>query len=230
MPAAKRRAPFRRTRRVKRRTGVTKRVARPLRSLSNSMVSLKRVFLVDTWAPNTTSVTGFWRQLKIQFSQIPQYTEMTAMFGQYRINAIRYSLVPCFTGFDGSQDLQTSPAISSQTNLFICHDKYTTLTPSGTYGASTLNAFMEQGKIQIVRNPNALVKVYVNKPTIYYWDTHQGNAPNLKVATWQRTDNNNINVDHYGPNVFVNSHDATLSSAQVWQIYATVYLQLKNQK
>lgn len=215
-------------RRPIRRRRVMKRMARPMRSLI-PQINMKRTFYYDTWSPNSASTNGFWRQLSIRFDQIPNNTELSAVFGQYKLNAVKFAMIPSFSEFDGSQEQQTSPVITPMAHVWVCYDKYTTTTPSGVYSVTTLNNFMEQGQIKTVKDSNKLINIYQKSPTYAGWDASAGTYTKLKAASWQRTDGG-TGVTHNAAQVFINTSDANLPATNVYQIICTVYLSLKNQR
>lgn len=235
MPAAKRRAPDRRTRRAKRRNYGRKSMAAPRRYLrpSNASLSIKRKFYFGIWNPNTTTVNGFWRKMYVQLAQVPNFLEFANLFDQYKINAVKYTLISNYSAVDGNNANPPATAINQKPTVHICYDKYSTVNPAGTYSTATFNTFFEQGRVKTVKDPFAPINIYVSKPTILQWQAAQATTggAGLKVPGFLRTDNMNA-VDFFGPQIFISDTNmaGTNLSQYTWDIYITVYLQCRNAK
>lgn len=196
------------------------------------VLNIKRKFHFGLWQPNTTSVNGYWRPLYLALNQVPNYTELTALFDQFKISAIKYTLMPNYTAADANQ-VYTGGNILNKPQMAICYDKYSTQTVAGSYSQSTWNIFAEQGKVKLVKDPLSPVHIYVTRPTVNKWEASTGASglTDLKPAGFMRTDNFNA-VNHYGPQVFIS--DPNFSGNNLapysWDIYVTVYMQFRNQK
>lgn len=207
-----------------RRKAVVPRYLRP-----SSTLALKRKFWMSLWQPGTATTGQFWKKLTVNLSQIPNYTEITNMFDLYCIKAVKYTLIANFSAIDGNQTLGFGGTQLSKPTVHVCYDKYSTVTPSGTYTTGTLNSFMEQGKIRTVRDPFQPIQIYIRRPTIDVWDAY--NQTTLKPSHYLRSDTL-ASANHYGPQVFIN--DPNLSGNNLapvsWDVYCTVYLTCKGQK
>lgn len=196
------------------------------------VLNIKRKFHAGVWVPSTASTAGFWRTLTLNLTQVPNYTEITALFDQYRINAIKYTLIANFSAVDANYPGGVNvPSWPMKPSVHICYDKYTSVAPSGTYTQTNFNSFIEQGKVKTVRDPFKPINIYITKPTIYAWSAATGSSSDLKVAPFMNTVNF-AGVNHYGPQVFISDPNFSGSSfpAYSWDIYVTVYMQCKNQK
>lgn len=201
------------------------------RPRSEGILNIKRKFHFGLWQPNTTSVNGYWRPLYLALNQIPNYTELTALFDNFKINAIKYTLMPNYTAADANQ-VYTGANILNKPQMAICYDKYSTQVIAGSYSQATWNIFAEQGKVKIVKDPLQPVHIYVSKPTVHTYTAAVSGLPSqLKPSRFLATDNY-TSANHYGAQVFIS--DPNFSGNNLapysWDIYVTVYMQVKNQK
>lgn len=191
---------------------------------------IKRKWWSAAWVPTTATTNDFWRPLFISLSNIPNYTDFTNMFDQYKICAFKVTYFPKYTGFGGENTTDTTlPGITNtgQNIMHVCYDTRTTVTPSGTYTSATLNNFFEQGRIKTIRNGNAPINIYC-RPSIQ-GNYIGGTATNMYTGPkWLPTSSATLN--HYGPNVFV--QDANLAGVfgQQYDVLITAYIAVKNQK
>lgn len=137
-----------------------------------------RRWYANTYTWNTAAVTGFWNVLQMAFNQIPSNAEYSALFYEYKINAITVTFVPRYTSTD-----QTSASTGSASPML--HWKVETpqfLAPVGAYNSSTLNAYLDTGATSQVFDKPISVTF---KPTIA---TDVNNAVvETSVAQWLRT-------------------------------------------
>lgn len=229
MPGYKRRARAPATRRPKRkvfrRKAVVPRYVRP----REGMLNIKRKFHFGTWFPNTSTTNGFWRTMSISLQDVRNYGELTALFDQYKICAIKWTLIANFSAIDGNNANPPGTAIMNKPTVTICYDKYTTTSVSGTYSQATYNAFLEQGKTKIVKDPFAPIHIYVARPTVKTYDTINS-IEQFKLSHFLRSDN--YSTSHYGPQVFISDPNfaGTNFSQLAYDMICTVYIQCKNQK
>lgn len=209
----------------RKRARTSRNVPRRRLKLRTAMMSYKRKFFLQNWAPNTTTTAGFWRRYQSQLTDIPNSAELTALFDQYKINAIKLEFLPRFDNFSGNDTTDTAvPGITNQsgTNVHVSYDTYTTITPGGTYNSANCNTFLEQGR----------VKTYTGtKPiTIFYKPTLVDNGRYVKPR-WLSTD---FAVPathvHYGPNVFMQDINFNGSFGQTFDVFLTMYVQVRNMK
>lgn len=193
-------------------------------------LNIKRKFWLGLWAPNTTSVSGYWRPQFLRLDQIPNYTELTALFDQYKINAVKLEFIANHTGADANGAL--AGGNYQIPRVHVCYDKFSTSTPTGLYGSGAFNTFMEQGRVKNIRDPLKPFSIFVRKPTIARWDAAiAGGNTNLGYAPYLRTDNSDM-VEHNLCNIFISDTNFTgldLPSWK-WDIYVTAYLSFRNQK
>lgn len=119
---------------------------------SGSVNVVWRKFNLTGWTPGTASVTDFWRYFNIQASSIPNFSEYAAVYDQYKILRMSYTLLPKYDNFGG--DLTTN---RPKNFISVIVDPKSTVTPSGAYIASTVNSFLEQGRSKTYNGNRKLV-------------------------------------------------------------------------
>lgn len=87
---------------MKRRFGIPRSVVR-----YNKVPSFVETFKLEN---DLQTQTG--GRLGITFSQIPQYLQYGALYNQYRVNWIKYTLVPQWTSFDPNGSVASAPRIA----------------------------------------------------------------------------------------------------------------------
>lgn len=216
------------TRRFVKKRKYPRRVPRPIGKTATMYI--KRKLWSATWLPATAATSDFWKQFTLNLTQIPNYTEFTNMFDQYRIAAIKWTFYPRFTDFSGNDNTDTTPpgvTNIGQNIMHICYDIYSTVSPSGTYTSTNLNSFMEQGRIKTVTNGNRPIQVYV-KPVIQ-GNYIGGTATNMFTKSkWLPT--SSPSIPHYGPNIFVQDLNLAGVFGQQYDILVTAYIAVRNQK
>lgn len=212
----------------KKRTYRKRKVMRLTRSVVPASMNYKRSFWLQTWVPSTVSTSDFWKFFAITLSSIPNVTELTGLFDQYKINAYKLTFYPKYSEFAGN-DQTTSTTNIGQTFMSICYDNRRTVSSTGTYSSSTFNSFCEQGKVKLYKKLNRPMSIYI-KPTIEGKFINGTSANMWTGPQWLPTSSSTIS--HWGPQVFV--HDNNFSAAalgrQSFDIFCTVYLQVKNAK
>lgn len=198
------------------------------RSLMPNVMNFKRKQYWGVLTPDQATTAGFWKTWYYRLDQMNNYTEITALFDQYKINAIKLTFVPRFTDAPAASNNYTQP------RMLICYDKYSTVAsssraPTGTYSSGTLNNFLEQGKIKTVRKTYDFpIQLYIPRPTV---ETDIGGSivERFKAAPWLPT--TAANVTHNLCNTF--HHTPNFSSTDYmgqWDIYLTWYISCRNSK
>ena len=215
----------RRKRIVRRRRTTRRRVMRVPRSLRPApfVMKFKRKFWFFNWTLSTASTAGFWRYFSIALSDLPSNAEVVNLFDQYKITGVRYELHPRFDNFAGNDTVDvTQPNITNQAGnmVHVINDPRSLLTPAGTYISTTLNTFMEQGKVRTHRGIKPIV-IY-HKPTISQSQTtgaRQIRAPWLQTA--------NTTTIHSGAHVFLQDVNLTGTTGQSYDVFVTLYVMFR---
>lgn len=218
----------RRSRNLKGRKRYAKRrMYRRPRVLRNSFIQFQRKTYLTNWQPSTTTTNDFWKYYQAGLSSMNGYTEITSLFDEYRIAAMKFEFYPRFDSFAGNDTTDaTLPGVTNQsgTKLHILVDPSSTLSPTGTYTSANLNSLLENGKVRTYSG-NCKVKVYF-KPKIY--NTVSAVAGQMIRAPWLRTDQSSI--PHYGFHVFAQDNNFSGTFGQSWDVFVTYYVQARNIK
>lgn len=217
----KRRAPrrtLRRTRRAMRRPRMTRSVA-----VRTNLVNIKRSFVT---APFTVNNSWSGIQLSFTLSALPNYSEFTALFEQYRINGVKLTFVPSADSLDINQQQQNS---SSAINWTTIPRLYTAIDKDGNGQYASENAILQYGNHRIIRNPMRAFTIYVKHPCVQMGTanlvTIVGGAP--KARQWLDCDN--YNVQHWGAVVGgIVPYQGGTTVNMAYQVIATYYMQFKN--
>lgn len=207
------------------------RIPRVPRSLAVNTVFLKRKTWAGNWQPSTATTSDFWKYYGYQLAYVSGYQDITNMFDEFKICALKYEFHPRFSGFNGNDTTDTTlPGVTNQagTKLHILADKKSTLTPTGTYTSSTLNSLMENGEVKTYSG-NRKVVVFVRNPTIGEILTGGATVQRFTPSPWLRTDNGN-GIQHYGFHAFAQDNNFNGSFGQSWDIFVTAYIACRNLK
>lgn len=204
------------------RRAVSRRVPR---GMSMPLISLRRTFWVETWAPSATTTNSFWRYYAPSINALPSLSEFTALFDQYKINGVKLTLCPKFDSYAGNDNTSTSTNRSSSQVHWIV-DPMSNVAPSGTYSSATFNTFCENGT---VRSATGL------RPVNIFWKPRIA-ATNQAVSDAQRTTPrflslaNATTVLHNGVHVFIQDSNFSNNQTQQYDVFLTFYMQFKGIK
>lgn len=200
---------YRRRRRYNRRSRRTMR--KPMRSLSMkrkmSTHHFKRTFLSDIFfSSNTGPVFG---GLSFRLSSLPNYTEFTNLFDQYRINKIVIRFVP-----SANSDSVGSTHVIPNFHTIIDNNDSTTPT--------ALNELYESQSWKRTRGTQVQTRVFT--PSSLIDIGLSSNSPKWKQ--WISTDF--PSVDHYGLKYAL---EATVNAQDIYyQPYVTIYFSTRSVK
>lgn len=209
-------AAFRRRKRMRR-------VARVPRTLRQSMVTFQRSFNYSYWQPATTTTADFWKSFSFSLGDMPSSSEITNLFDEYKINAIKVKFLPRWNSFDGSNKATPGTTNAAGVNLHIMNDPRNQIVPAGTYTRTTLNSFLEGGRVKSYNGDKA-VSVYF-KPQIYNVITPSVSNMWMK-APWLPT--GNTTTPHFGFQAFAQDYNLTGGFTQSWDVFVTYYISARN--
>ncbi|MBV6343385.1 hypothetical protein [Candidatus Magnetobacterium casense] len=200
-------------------------IARPMRyRMPVGVTKIQRTFNSSYWQPSAASTVDFWKQFQFTLDQMPSYTELTPLFDQYKINAIKVRFVPRFDSFAGNDTTDiTPPNITNLagTQLHIIKDQRTTMAPAGTYTRANLNTFLENGKVRSYTG-NRPITVYF-KPAV---TQTVGNAQSsFTWSPWLQT--SQPAIVHYGFHAFASDINMSGNFGNSWDVFTTYYLMVK---
>lgn len=214
-----------RKRTIKRRPMNVSRPRRMMRS-NNPVARFKRTFYTTTLTPSTGATSGFWQYSTITLSDLPNVTEYTALFDQYKINAVKVTFRPRYDNFAGNDTVDTTlPGTTAQgmTRVHVINDPDSTLTPTGAYTSATLNSFLEQGNVRTYDGTKPF-SVYYRPKIVNSLTTGTNNIR----APWINT--SSPSVSHRGFHYFMQDVNLTGTFNQAFDIFVTMYFMCKNSK
>lgn len=190
------------------------------------MLKMQRTTWLQNWTPSTTGTNDFWRYYQFTLQQITNFTEMAALFDQYKMYALKYTFVPRYDSFAGNDTTDTTlPGVTNQggVKLHIVKDPFSVVGPTGTYTSANLNSFLEQGNRVKTYSGNRNVSVFF-RTTVN--QTVEGTNTNRVRAVWLNT--TQTNIAHSGFHVFAQDVNLTGVFGQSFDVFVTAYLMLRN--
>lgn len=149
-------------------------------------------------------------------SQLPNYTEFTNLFEQYRINGIKLDFIPKSTSFEAN----TSASVAIMPRLYTIIDK------DGNAQTSSETAMQQYGNARLIRDPSKPFSIYIKKPCVQFGTANTitivGGAP--KASPWLDCDN--FNVQHWG--CAIGGIMPTGTGSVSFSVVATYYMQFKH--
>lgn len=215
---------YKRPKRTTRRK-YTRKMKIPRAVVRTNLTSIKRRYYVGAWA--ATVATG-WNSTNYSFrlNNIPSYTEFTALFEQYKINAVKLTFIP---QWEGGLD-QNNAYIAAATVPYVQTPRmYVLIDKDGDPQISTENLMLENSDTRVITNPHKAFSVYVRKPCAQYEvSTSLGfSAASPKPSPWLDCDNYGVN--HYGVGIGCQL-DGSVTASMYYRVVATYYMQFKGAK
>lgn len=195
------------------------------RAIVPSRFAVKRVRFQETWVFSTATTSGFWRYYTWNNTNFNAFNEFSALFDEYKINALKYTFRPAYDTVDISVASGATPT-GAQAYAHVVVDPSSTVIPSGTYTSAVLNGFLE----------NSGVKTYtLNKPfSVYFKPKVQdqllggGTGTRTLRPTYIKTSEA---VDHRGFHMFLQQNAvSTVNTAIKLDVFITAYATFRNLK
>lgn len=222
----KRKRMSRRAIRSRKRRGIRKRVRRSGGTSSRQgmrPMSFRRTFWSQYFVPTTVSTTNFWQYFSTTFGTLPNVSEYTNLFDSYKVNGVKYTFVPKYTGFNG--DDATTAGTTNRGNGFVSviNDPRNVTTATGTYGSASFNAFQELGNSKL-HSASRSFSVYY-KPFV---DDPMSVGTRRVPCSWLQTSNTAQPLNGF----HAYFHDSNFSGVfnQNWDVYITLYFQCRGMK
>lgn len=209
-----------RPRKVQRRPNVKRprRMRRVPRSIKSHTLSCVRKFWFQNWTFGNAAVGDYWRYYQFQLGNLPNLVEMTGLFDEYKINAIKITFRPAYDSV-ASDASALNVSTAPQAYLHYDIDPGNTVLPSGLYNSATLNSFMEHAGVK-TRTLNRPVSIYL-RPKILV----DGNL--VRKSGWIRTTDTSTN--YRGVHVFLQQNNFSTSNTRIsLDVFYTFYMQFKN--
>lgn len=210
----------------RRRFNMTSRRQR-IPSQRQSKVFYKRTFWSRNWTPGTAATTDFWKYFEYNLGALPNRAELGAIYDEAKINAIKIKMIPRYDNFAGNDTTDTTlPGVTNQgsTKVHVVIDPKTTSVPAGTYTATTLNDFLEQGNVRTYDGTKP-VTIYF-KPSIgnYLFSGQQQFTSSRYISV------NDTSTNHRGVHVFLQDINLTGTFNQSFDVFVTFYMTLRGMK
>jgi len=164
---------------------------------------------------STALFSGFGGASKTVLSQLPNYTEFSALFDQYKIKKVQYTYIPRYDSADISQyNNLTLP------RLFYVIDRDDAAAPSG------INDLMQYANVRSVQFNKPITVTYVPSVSglVYQTGVASGYAPKSK----QWLDLASTDVEHYGHKFWIDLHTSNFGSNFKVDIQIRVWIDCKN--
>lgn len=190
--------------------------------------NVTRTSYLTNWSPNTTGTSGFWQYLQANLNNISNVSEYTALFDTYRINSIKFTFRPRYDSFAGNDTTDTTlPGVTNQgtTDVHVVIDPKSLVGPSGSYNSTTLNAFLENGKVKTYSGTKPF-SVFIKYPCILD-DVNASGSVLIRRAPFLRT--SSPAILHRGVHVFMQDTNLTGVFGQSFDIFVTMNMTFKGQ-
>lgn len=177
-----------------------------------------RKFFLDTWQFGTAATNDFWRYYIHRPSEMPNWAEYSAVFDEYRLNAVKVTFMPRYDSVD----------VSAATPMFYGHsviDSASTMIPTGTYGSGSLNTLMENSGVR-TRSLSKPFSIYY-RPKIAMQAF--GGATNVYQTTPKFLKTNDTSVDYRGFHMYLQGNQFSASGSNVkLDVFVTYYVTFRN--
>lgn len=199
---------------------------RPLgisRSPTSQAISIRRTNYWGTWNFGTAATTDYWRYWEPTVNNgFNNFSEFANVFDRYRVNGIRMEFRPKFDTLAGPTTGAT-PMIVVMPQITYVIDPQTTLSASGLYTSSSLNALLENGgkTVSATRPVTLYFRPQISVPT------NIGSGVIYRKAPYLATTNNL--VPHRGVHVFLHQNGMNTATQDIgYDVFITWYVTFKN--
>lgn len=206
----------------RRRTTRTKRTASRRRA---GQVSVKRTVYGGQWTMGFAATSDFWKYMIFDMSNFNNFSEMAAVFDEYKVNAIKVTYRPAY---DSVSNLSAAGAVvQPQAYAHVVVDPASTTNPSGTYGTTSLQTFLEQERVKTY-TLNRPFSIYF-KPKVLDQVYNTGTASVVRSSPWVRTSDTACVYRGYHMYLQQNNFSSGNSNVKL-DYYITMYCQFRNLK
>lgn len=199
----------------RRRLAVRRRIRRTIRGRSGIHSFTRSYQLTDLTVNSLTQTAG---GLSFKLSNLPEYTEFTFLFDQYRIMAAKVEFVPVFTGND------TNPL----TSVLYMPNVHSVIDYTESNTPGTLSELMQYSNYKRTRG-NSIHKRYL-KPAIAAsnYETLAASSYTPKWGQWVTTESGDAATPFFGLKYWIDSTNST--TAVTYKVYVKLYFQCKSVK
>lgn len=194
------------------------------RAVRSNLVSITRQYVGTEF---TATYAQGWQYSNLTFTlgALQNYTEFTNLFGKYRINAVKVTFLPSYSGNDIAQVQANASAAGTWGLLPRVHY----LTDTSGLVSSQIDSeseFLEYSSARTVRDPTKPFSIYIRKPAVHLGTANitsiVGGAPK---NVW--IDTANYNIVHHGAAVGMIVPGGSSAGSWKFQVIVKFYMQFK---
>lgn len=210
--------------RRRKRARTTMRPAKVTRQVRSNLMSCVRSYVAT---PFVATYAQGWQYSNYTFTLagLQNYTEFTNLFGKYRINAIKITFMPSYSGNDLAQ-VQANASASGTWGLM---PRVHTIVDTSGLATAQIDSeadMMENNKCRSIASPNRPFSIYIKKPCVHLGTanvtTIVGGAPkNMWIDTA------NHNVVHHGAAIGMIIPNGSSAGSWTYQVVVKYYMQFK---
>lgn len=186
-----------------------------------------RTSRVGQWVFNPASTNGFWRYETVDLNILPNASEYTALFEEYKIRAVKFRYVPNYDNMSSGDANNSAATINNSYQVHVCADPNTgILIPAGAYNTATLNTYLaEANRNRIIRGGKEFSVYY--KPKVLE-DVNQTVSSKTVYFPWTRTTfPTNTARGHH---MFIWGNNGSNVGGLTFEVYVTLYLEFRGMK
>lgn len=212
-----------------RRPKKIRRVARKstlTRMVRDNVVFFKRRFRIGQY-----DCSSNWNGVNYSFTlgSLPNYTEITNLFEQYKINAVKLTFIPNYFDNDAAQtefNISQNAVIAAIGGPRV----YTLIDKDGSPQSGSESTMLENSAARIIRKPFQGFQIYINKPAVQVEVATSLGFSNAmpKASPWLDCDN--YSVRHEGCAVGSIMSFTSDGGLLRYQVIATYYIAAKGVK
>jgi len=208
----------------KKRTSKRRYMKRRPVSGNSSSIKVKRISITTSWTLGNAATSDFWRYVAPTAGNFSNFSEFASVFDQYKVNAIKATYRPRFSGLSGPVTGNT-PMTARIPYAAIINDARSTLIPAGTYGSSALQTLLENGG-KVIR-ADRVFSVYF-KPQIQC-QSSVGAGTYYKRCPYINTSDTTTTMRGFHLMIYEQNFGNNFTDFE-WDVYYTFYVTFKNLK
>lgn len=202
------------------------------KNVTQNVLSCKRSTLTyDAAGTGNTSLqfncstTWSWQNYRFRLADLPNVTEFSNLFTQYKVNALKYTFVPATTGIDGATLAQ---GVAGQ--KFITQPRlYTVIDRAGNASVNSELAMLQYSNKKQIRRPMETFSVYIKAPSAQLFSEttsggSNGSGAQLAAKKWYDVVNNDVIFSGFG---IGGVQPVDGQTGIVYQVICTAYLQFR---
>lgn len=196
---------------------------RKMRMPTYAMRTVKTTYQ-GTWTFSSALTSGFWKYYEAKPIEMSEFSEFAVIFDEYKITNLKYTFRPRYDSY-----IQEAGSGSGASGLPLCYahvikDPASTRIPTGSYNATTINTFLENGAVKSY-TLNKPVSVSF-RPKILTQDFGGGSASTATASRWIRTTEDA--VPHRGFHMFLQNNQLQFANTSViLDVFVTYTIQFR---